>query len=46
VNRLIAYILVTIYCLWSLLLIVPGIIAAFSYSMTFFLLADNPGLGG
>ena len=47
VNGLIAYILVTIYILlWSLLLIVPGIIAAFSYSMTFFLLADNPQLDG
>jgi uncharacterized membrane protein len=47
VNGLIAYILVTIYVLlWSLLLIVPGIIAAFSYSMTFFLLADNPQLDG
>ena len=31
--------------LWALLLIVPGIIAALGYSMTFWLLADEPGLG-
>ena len=30
--------------LWSLLLIVPGIIAAFSYSMTFYILADDPNI--
>lgn len=41
-----AYILMTIFVLlWSLLLIVPGIIASISYSMTFFILADNPGVG-
>lgn len=28
------------------LLIVPGIIAALGFSMTFFLMADNPGLSG
>lgn len=27
--------------LWSLLLIIPGIIAAYAYSMTFYILADN-----
>ena len=27
--------------LWSLLFIIPGIIAAYSYSQTFFILADN-----
>jgi uncharacterized membrane protein len=31
--------------LWSLLLIVPGIIAAFSYSQIWFILADNPKIG-
>jgi uncharacterized membrane protein len=31
--------------LWTLLLIIPGIIRAISYSMTFFILADNPTLG-
>jgi uncharacterized membrane protein len=30
--------------LWSLLLIVPGIIAAYSYSMTFYILADDPNI--
>ena len=30
--------------LWSLLLIVPGIIKAFSYSMTWFILEDEPEL--
>jgi uncharacterized membrane protein len=28
--------------LWSLLLIIPGIIAAYSYSQVFFILADHP----
>ncbi len=27
--------------LWSLLLIIPGIIATLSYSMTYFIIADN-----
>ena len=31
-------------CLWSLLLIVPGIIKAYSYSMTYFILAENKGM--
>ena len=30
--------------LWSLLLIIPGIIKTFSYSMASFILADNPEL--
>lgn len=32
--------------LWSLLLIVPGIIAAIRYSMTYYILADNPEMSG
>ena len=28
--------------LWSLLLIIPGILAAYSYAMTFFIIVDNP----
>lgn len=41
-NALVAYLLMVLYVvLWSLLLIVPGIIAALSYSMTFYILADN-----
>ena len=39
------YLLVGIYTfLWTLLLIVPGIIKALSYSQTFFILKDNPEL--
>ncbi|MDP8219928.1 MAG: DUF975 family protein [Candidatus Stygibacter frigidus] len=30
--------------LWSILLIVPGLIAIFSYSLSLFILADNPDL--
>lgn len=30
--------------LWSLLFIFPGMIARYSYSMTFYLLADNPNM--
>ncbi|HVN71089.1 MAG TPA: hypothetical protein VMU10_03620, partial [Desulfomonilia bacterium] len=46
-NGLVAYILVVVFtCLWTLLLVVPGIMAAMSYSMTFFILADNMQLDG
>jgi uncharacterized membrane protein len=31
-------------CLWTLLLIVPGVIKAYSYSMTYYILKDNPEL--
>lgn len=30
--------------LWSLLFIIPGIVASYSYSMTLFILRDNPGM--
>ena len=30
--------------LWSLLLVIPGIIKAYAYSMSFYILADNPDL--
>jgi uncharacterized membrane protein len=41
-NAFITYILVMVFTiLWTLLLIVPGILAALSYSMTFFILAEN-----
>jgi len=40
-----AYLLMLIFVfLWTLLLIIPGIIAALSYSMTFFIMADDPGV--
>ncbi|HOY85054.1 MAG TPA: DUF975 family protein [Candidatus Syntrophosphaera sp.] len=42
-RSLVAYLLIGLYViLWSLLLIVPGIIAALSYSMTFFIMAEDP----
>ena len=31
--------------LWCLLLIIPGIIAAYSYSMTFYIVAEDPSVG-
>lgn len=31
--------------LWSLLFLIPGIVKTFSYSMTFFVLSENPSLG-
>ncbi|MCS7463323.1 DUF975 family protein [Paenibacillus doosanensis] len=31
--------------LWYLLLIIPGIVKSYAYSMTPFILADNPGIG-
>ncbi len=42
-TALIAYLLIILYVLlWALLLIVPGIIAALGYYMTFYILADDP----
>ena len=44
-NAVILELLVGLFTfLWSLLLIVPGIIKAVSYSMSFYVLADNPGM--
>lgn len=41
-----AYLLQLLFILlWMLLLIVPGIIAALAYSMTFYVLADDPDCG-
>ena len=41
-----AYFLKLIFIIgWSLLLIVPGIIAAYSYALTYFILVDEPALG-
>jgi len=41
-----AYLLKAVFTfLWTLLLVIPGIIAAISYSMTYYILADNPELG-
>ncbi len=44
-RALIAYLLIVLYVfLWMLLLIVPGIIAALSYSMTFFIMVDDSSI--
>lgn len=41
-----AYLVITLRTvLWTLLLIIPGIIAAYSYSQTFFILADKKDIG-
>lgn len=37
-------IIMTRVILWSLLFIIPGIVAAYSYSMTYYILAENPGM--
>jgi uncharacterized membrane protein len=40
-----AYLLVSLFVLlWTLLLIVPGIIASLGYSQTFFILAEDPNI--
>jgi len=41
---LIMFFTVFFTCLWSLLLIIPGIIKAFGYSMAFYIMYDNPGM--
>mgnify|MGYP000225847976 CR=1 FL=1 len=44
-RMFVCYILVYVYTfLWTLLLIVPGIIKGLSYSMTFYILKDRPEL--
>jgi len=44
-RSFIAGVLIIIFIfLWSLLLIIPGIIASYAYAMTFFIMADNPNL--
>lgn len=46
-ESLIAYLLIVVYTLlWSLLFIIPGIIAAFSYAQTFFVMADDKKIKG
>jgi uncharacterized membrane protein len=40
---MIAYLLMLVFTmLWALLLIIPGIIASLSYSMTYYIIIDNP----
>ena len=43
----VAFLLMTIFILlWTLLLIIPGILAGLSYAMTYFILAENPQTRG
>lgn len=44
-TAMVLQILITLFItLWSLLLIIPGIIAALSYSQAFYILNDNPDM--
>ena len=44
-TAIISRILISIFTtLWSLLFIIPGIIASYSYAMTPFVIAENPGM--
>jgi len=46
-QALVAYLLMVLFILlWTILLVIPGIVAALSYSQTFFILADNPQMAG
>lgn len=45
VTSMVTYLLIMVYTfLWSLLFIIPGIVKALSYSMSLFILADNPNM--
>lgn len=43
VNSLLLYLINTLFIfLWSLLFIIPGIIKSYAYSMSFYIMKDNP----
>ena len=45
VKALVLFLLTILFVfLWTLLLIIPGIIAAFSYSLVFYIMADDPNI--
>jgi uncharacterized membrane protein len=45
ITAFVLNLLITIFTvLWSLLLIIPGIIASYRYSMSYYIMADNPQL--
>ena len=45
-TALVAYLLQLVFTLlWMLLLIIPGIVAAYSYSMIFYIIADDRSIG-
>ncbi|XOF32512.1 MAG: DUF975 family protein [Candidatus Electrothrix sp. YB6] len=39
------YLMILFLCLWYFLLIIPGIIASLSYSMTWYIIADDDSIG-
>jgi uncharacterized membrane protein len=44
-DKLLLTILIAVFTfLWTLLLIIPGIIAAYRYSQAYFIMKDNPGI--
>ena len=46
-RALVTYLLMILFILlWTILLVIPGIVAALSYSQTFFILAENPQMEG
>jgi uncharacterized membrane protein len=46
-QALVAYLLIILFVLlWSILLVIPGIVALLSYSQTFFILSENPPMSG
>lgn len=45
-NFILHLLLAIFIVLWTLLLIIPGIIAAIKYSMAYYILNDNPEIGG
>lgn len=46
ISSFILQILITLFVfLWALLLVIPGIIAGYRYSMSFYILYDNPNIG-
>ncbi len=45
VDSFVAGILISVFtALWTLLFIIPGIVKAYSYSQTYYILKDNPGM--
>lgn len=46
VDTFLLYLLTTIFtCLWTLLFIIPGIIAALRYKQAYYIMRDNPEIG-
>ena len=46
-QALVAYLLIILFVLlWSILLVIPGVVALLSYSQTFFILSENPPMSG